>query len=672
MTFLSPVYLVALLGAAIPVIIHLLANRMARGREFSSLIFLKEIEQRALRWVRLQERWLLAIRISIVLLIALALARPSCGTHRAPDGTLLVMDASASMGAAEGAVWSRALRAATLVIDGFGTDIRGLAVAGSRLRLVHSGALDRDGIRERLEQLVPGVETLNVEQILSDAAAFARGRGYQRLRLALVSEFQPTNWQEHTTCPPEIEIVGVPIDGVRSNLAFGRVSLLGIAGSEHGSVEIQGSVLQFGDHSADSCSVTIRWNDVERTTTIPLHGEETIFMQHLGCTSPGLMKGELILDDRQGIVLDNKQAVALFVPNEQKVVVMGAESEETSRVALALDPTGRGESGFEVDTLPHGTYDVRKLESAHAVVVLQAPGPRESREQLLECWERGTGLVLVADSESLTEEEMSFFSRVVNGMPAKHARIGPGQPDMMPGDIHYDHPVLSPFRDFSAMGFSLPTVWRLRGWTGDQGTVLVGLQRGVPLLLECSSGASGRVMVCLTGLVPPWSDWSSRASFVPLWRRTIGYACGIQEAALVLLGEKRMVEIPCVGSDCAVSLEHPDGSTLQLIPQDVVPPVARMRLGPFLEPGLYVLRSEDRPTRLLVTEVGDSERAASLPGARPHIVERWLENQIDAKVSGIPHGSSEATRFLVLAALGMLILETYVAARSSGKARPHE
>jgi hypothetical protein len=122
-----------------------------------------------------------------------------------------------------------------------------------------------------------------------------------------------------------------------------------------------------------------------------------------------------------------------------------------------------------------------------------------------------------------------------------------------------------------------------------------------------------------------------------------------------------------------VHLEHPDGSTVELIPEDVVPPVGRMSLGPFSDPGLYVIRSDDKPVRLLVTTVNDGERAASLPSARPEAVDDWLEPQdMGSTIAEISAGSAELTRLLVLAALGMLVVETFLAARTSGTGMPSE
>jgi hypothetical protein len=43
---------------------------------------------------------------------------------------------------------------------------------------------------------------------------------------------------------------------------------------------------------------------------------------------------------------------------------------------------------------------------------------------------------------------------------------------------------------------------------------------------------------------------------------------------------------------------------------------------------------------------------------------------MDSKIAPLPDRSLEMTRFLVLAAFGMLVVETFVAARASGTARP--
>ena len=104
MTFLNPAILIGLAAATIPVIIHLLNLRKLKKIEFSTLIFLKELQKNKIRRVKLKQWILLALRVLIILLIVTAFARPTLegvsigGTTSAAKTTaLFILDDSFSM-----------------------------------------------------------------------------------------------------------------------------------------------------------------------------------------------------------------------------------------------------------------------------------------------------------------------------------------------------------------------------------------------------------------------------------------------------------------------------------------------------------------------------------------------------------------------------------------------
>src|SRR5262249_16966370 len=106
-TFLTPLYLVGLLSAAIPLIIHLSRSRRTKKMRFSTTRFFTDQFLRSYRMSRLKELLLLALRMALCGLLAFALARPLVmpkgqsflmGGSRA---VVLVIDNSASMGYAE-------------------------------------------------------------------------------------------------------------------------------------------------------------------------------------------------------------------------------------------------------------------------------------------------------------------------------------------------------------------------------------------------------------------------------------------------------------------------------------------------------------------------------------------------------------------------------------------
>jgi len=661
-TFLTPYFLFAALGAGVPLVIHFLATRATRGRRFSSLVFLLEIEHSALRWAKLQQKRLLAARVLLILLVALALARPSCGGLADPISTFIVLDISASMGAADGDVWIRAQRAAVEALEFFKDESVGLATAGHSLNIVFQPGATKKMILEEIGKITPGVGRLNVVKVVSDASAVARSRA-ECIRLVLVSDFQPANWREPTELPREVVLWGALVEGVSGNLGFGKLSLLGIAAGSHGTVEVKGSVRRYGEVPVDSCNVTLWWDGVERRMLLPIQGEESVFSIHLGTTAPGLVRGDILVDDSRGLTIDNRETLALFITERQEVVVVGGDHEERRRITLALDPDGDHGHGYLVHQATCVELDDQRFESVGVIILLAATDPGECWEKVVSLWEKGVGLLLVANSKIMTTEGAQLLNRVLGGSPKLGSSLGPGEGAMYTDTVDYDHPIFLPFREFSTRGFVSPIVWQLRQWDGRVGNTLLSLQGGTPLLVESKEEKGGKALLWLTGLTPPWSDWSSRASFVPLWRRAVGYVSGIKTATSVPLGEELIVDLPWSGGANNLELEFPDGSRRPVDAKDfdIGDGSAKAKIGPFFHPGLYAIWSEERCVVLLKTEVPKVEREASFPPSASRQVTNWIED-FNSKRSEPGKRHFEASTILLFVSLVVMLMEIAVVA----------
>src|SRR2546428_12985446 len=75
-TFLTPAFLIGLLAAAIPLVIHLSRSRRTKKMRFSTTRFFTDQFLRSYRMSRLKELLLLACRMALCALLAAALARP--------------------------------------------------------------------------------------------------------------------------------------------------------------------------------------------------------------------------------------------------------------------------------------------------------------------------------------------------------------------------------------------------------------------------------------------------------------------------------------------------------------------------------------------------------------------------------------------------------------------
>jgi len=102
-SFLNSIVLPALVAVSIPVIIHFFNRRKARKVTFSSVRFLKQIENQRIRQVRLYQILLIIIRSLFILFLILAFARPTLNSGLWPSsGTarttaVIILDNSYSM-----------------------------------------------------------------------------------------------------------------------------------------------------------------------------------------------------------------------------------------------------------------------------------------------------------------------------------------------------------------------------------------------------------------------------------------------------------------------------------------------------------------------------------------------------------------------------------------------
>ena len=142
MDFLNPLYLIGIASAAIPLVIHLSRSRRTKKIRFSTTRFLTDQFLQSYRMSRLKELLLLAARMALCALFAMALAqpfvRPGTGSFLISQNrrtVVLVIDNSASMGYRENdrSLFDRACDGAREILNGLQDgDRAALVLAGRR------------------------------------------------------------------------------------------------------------------------------------------------------------------------------------------------------------------------------------------------------------------------------------------------------------------------------------------------------------------------------------------------------------------------------------------------------------------------------------------------------------------------------------------------------------
>ena len=199
MGFLAPLFLALGLGAAVPLLIHLLRRRTGVRIEFPAARYLARAEQEHSRRLKLRNLLLMMVRVVAVACIALAAAEPVSGTlgrlvgaGHAPAAIGIVLDNSLS---------TSVIANGRPVLDGLKTiatrAAHGAAV-GDRVWLVTADGRTQGGTAAAVASAIARTEALSGAGDLPRAAAAAAGlvrsTGVADPVVAIVTDGQATAW----------------------------------------------------------------------------------------------------------------------------------------------------------------------------------------------------------------------------------------------------------------------------------------------------------------------------------------------------------------------------------------------------------------------------------------------------------------------------------------------
>ncbi len=206
MSFLSPWLLALGVAAAVPLLLHLLRRRIGARVEFPAARYVARAEREHSRTLRLRNLLLMVVRVTAVLLIALAAARPAArllGGGHGPTAMAVVLDNSLSTTAVQDG------RPLFAHLDSLAARALSGATAADRVWLVTADGQARAGtaaeLRDAVERVSPIGGAGDPALALELAAAAVRNAGLAGQQVALITDAQRTAW----TAAPQLGAVPV-------------------------------------------------------------------------------------------------------------------------------------------------------------------------------------------------------------------------------------------------------------------------------------------------------------------------------------------------------------------------------------------------------------------------------------------------------------------------------
>ncbi len=218
MTFAAPLFLIATLAAAIPVVLHMINRQKARQLPFSTLRFLRLSVQKTRRRKRVHDVLLMLLRAAVLLLLAVGLAKPTLTSlralwSRADTAVAIVLDNSASMGTLDqGQIRFRtALGAAEQILDQLQQGDEVALLVSNGPSQPEEGKLDptHDKVRQMLRQWIgaPSVtsglsyERADLATQVQEAQALLATSDAANKQIYVLTDLQTLSWETEAKEP---------------------------------------------------------------------------------------------------------------------------------------------------------------------------------------------------------------------------------------------------------------------------------------------------------------------------------------------------------------------------------------------------------------------------------------------------------------------------------------
>lgn len=224
MSLLAPFALLLGLAAAVPLWLHLRRRKVEMRLDFPAVRYLLRAEQEHARELKARNALLMLLRVAIVLLIALAAARPFArlgGTGHGPTALAVVLDNSMSTGAV---VDGRSVLAGLQEIV---RDVLAQARPSDRLWLVTADGAVTGGSASTLSGAVDRATPLagagDMAAAVRAGAAVASGAGLPTARVVIVTDGQASAWPTRLPAPSAPAVVYAPSTPPPANRAVTHV-----------------------------------------------------------------------------------------------------------------------------------------------------------------------------------------------------------------------------------------------------------------------------------------------------------------------------------------------------------------------------------------------------------------------------------------------------------------
>ena len=614
MVFLTPLFLIGLLAAAIPIAIHLIRREKPPKVMFSTIRFLKKTSKKLVLFQHLQQILLLLLRSLVIVLLVLAFARPLIDRSIArlldvdPQSAVVLIDLSMSMQYEE--TFERAKTEALDIISSMTSgDEVALIGFSDGAQLVSDFNSDLDSVRSTINEI--------------SAAGFGRTRYLPNLRLAdqmleesrfenraiyLISDFQAADidaFDETWKLAPGVAFTGIDVGLEEStNLAITDVRsperLLENASEQQILVRVRstGTVyLQEGD-----VSLIVNGEVIDRKSVDLGDRSEEVVIFSTTFETEGSYYGEIRVGG-DAFEADNSYYFTVDVLPKISVLTINGEASENwyddEGHWFGLAVGGAERSPFELVNLTPGELNEAVLRQSDVLVLLNVGNLTDDQTEIIVDYVIEGGALLVAPGDRVDPD--SFNNQFESVAPALLEAQGlpNGNDYLVIADYDRRHPILRPIEsDWSAR---FQGHWRLS--PSQDSEVLMQFDNTEPALVERHVG-DGSVILFASAMDLEWNNLPLQSLFLPFVHETLRHLVQPElKQKAYSVGDSFSVNLDEIAG--SVGARDPNGDEIIFTNTDFITQVS--------EPGFVTAEAGGAETRFAINTLPEESNFARMP-----------------------------------------------------------
>jgi uncharacterized membrane protein len=547
MSFINPLFILGGLAAAIPILLHLIKREHARKIEFPTLMFLRRISKKTIRYQKLRHLLLLLLRVLAFALIVLAFMRPYHErTHSAAAGEpassahIILLDNSMSMGFRNR--WERAKTAAADILQKLGPGDK-CAILEFSDKVLARTQLSGDP-SDALAQIESGIElsdrSTRYGQALNAAGKLASEAGTGRRIIYLVSDFQKNGYgaeEQEFRLDAGIELRPIDVGSEDfSNLTVRDARVIEAEAGTGGGVIIKASIANFGSQDRKNVQGILfadGRNFAEKRVDVTKGGTQTLEYQ-----LPGLVSGShsMVLEvNDSDLIQDNRFYMTLDARRKTPVIVAENPASRGRRAPGFFLARALNVGALSPYTM--NTVSPQSLVISGGLLIWNnvQGGTAAVQKKLRDFVAAGGGLaVILGESVQPADFNSSFGSWLPVRMiepTAKEQAAGkrPSEQYSLMTDIRMDHPIFQPFsKPHSGTFSSSRFFYHAAVSVGPGAEVAARFDNGDPAVIAASF-EKGRVLIFASSADDASNDFPLKAVYAPFWQQALRYLENFRE-----------------------------------------------------------------------------------------------------------------------------------------------